>query len=179
MIHKSLMHKTLGVVSGSLPSAGRRVLGTAMAAWLSCGVLTASSDFSGRWTIDAKTRDEMAALAGTPTTPGIDNESLTVKQDARTLTVTRKSSTVETSVVYQLDGAESRNTNSSSGAIEVSKAVWVGDELRIETRRSGGVAAVTTQVWTLARRGLAIATTVASRPGAPPQKTTEYFRKAL
>lgn len=151
-----------------------------MAAWLfSCGVLAASSDFSGRWTIDTKTRDEMAALAGTPSQPGTDDESLTVKQDARTLTVTRKSSVVETSVVYHLDGVEGRNTNAGSGAIEVSKAVWVGEDLRIETRRSGGATTVTTQVWTLARRGLTIATTVATRPGAPPQKTTQYFRKAL
>jgi hypothetical protein len=151
-----------------------------MAAWLlSCGVLMASSDFSGRWTIDAKTRDEMAALAGIATPPGTDDESLTVKQDARTLTVTRRSSKVETSVVYQLDGTESRTTNAGSGAIEVSKAEWVGDDLRIETRRSGEATAVTTQVWTLARRGLAITTTVARQPAAPPGKTTQYFRKAL
>jgi hypothetical protein len=151
-----------------------------MAVWLlCCGILTASSDFSGRWTVDTKTRDEMAALAGTPSPPATDDEALTVKQDALTLTVTRKSSMGETSVVYNLDGTESRNTNAGSGPIEVSKAVWVGDDLRIETRRLGEAPAVTTQVWTLARRGLAIVTTAASRPGAPPQKTTQYFRKAL
>jgi hypothetical protein len=93
-----------------------------MVTWLlSCGVLTASGDFSGRWTVDAKTRDEMAALAGRPSTQDIDNESLTVKQDGRTLTVTCRSGTVDTSVVYQLDGSESRNTNPGSGSRDVQR----------------------------------------------------------
>jgi GTPase involved in cell partitioning and DNA repair len=82
----------------------------------------AGTDFSGTWKLDAS----KSTMPQGPGGGGGGGEvTLTVKQDAKTLTSTRKTERGETTTTYNLDGSES----SSEGRMGKSnhKVKWQGD----------------------------------------------------
>lgn len=88
-------------------------------------------NFSGKWTL---VPDPAApAPGGMP-----PSQTLTIVQDAKTLTVTRTIQMGAFTTVYNLDGSESKNTlNFNGNSIDqVSKTKWDGDKLVVNTTMS-------------------------------------------
>ena len=88
-------------------------------------------NFAGKWTL---VPDPAApATGGMPASP-----TLTIVQDAKTLTVTRTTQMGEFTTVYNLDGSESKNTlNFNGNSIDqVSKTKWDGEKLIVNTTMS-------------------------------------------
>jgi hypothetical protein len=88
-------------------------------------------NFAGKWTL---VPDPAApATGGMPPSP-----TLTIVQDAKTLTVTRTTQMGEFTTVYNLDGSESKNTlNFNGNSIDqVSKTKWDGEKLIVNTTMS-------------------------------------------
>jgi hypothetical protein len=100
----------------------------------------AKPDFSGKWVIDpppaagsaseGRAGGRGAGAAGFQ--PGFGPE-FTVKQDAKTVTITRGGQT--STLVYNLDGSESKNmvTRDGQQQEQVAKATWEGNKLTIVT----------------------------------------------
>src|SRR5205823_6602545 len=136
-----------------------RFLAAAMATILAATVnlgAQAKPDFSGKWKAvdplpaagNGKAVDPLPAAgnaaagrgggrgagraSGTGFQPGFGPE-FTVKQDAKTLTITRGGQT--TSLTYKLDGSESKNTVTRNGQQQeqIAKASWEGNTLVIVT----------------------------------------------
>jgi hypothetical protein len=121
-----------------------RVFAIAMATIVAVGVaLNAQGkpDFSGKWVMDpapaAPVGDAGARGAGgrgagaTGFQPGFGPE-FTIKQDAKTLTITRGQGSP---LVYNLDGSDSKNmvTRGGEQQAQVAKATWEGNKLVIAT----------------------------------------------
>jgi len=88
-------------------------------------------NFAGKWTL---VPDPAApAPGGMP-----PSQTLTIVQDAKTLTVTRTIQMGEFTTVYNLDGSESKNTlNFNGNSIDqVSKTKWDGEKLIVNTTMS-------------------------------------------
>lgn len=88
-------------------------------------------NFTGKWTL---VPDPAApAPGGMP-----PSQTLTIVQDAKTLTVTRTIQMGEFTTVYNLDGSESKNTlNFNGNSIDqVSKTKWDGEKLIVNTTMS-------------------------------------------
>jgi hypothetical protein len=88
-------------------------------------VSAAPADFSGTWTLDAA----KSTMPGGPGGGGGGGVvTLIVKQDAKTLTSTRKTERGEQTTIYTLD--DSKSTNKLTGRMEgtaVSTVKWQGD----------------------------------------------------
>jgi hypothetical protein len=101
----------------------------------------AKPDFSGKWVMDpppvapagdAAARGAAGRGAGaTGFQPGFGPE-FTIKQDAKTLTITRGQGSL---LVYNLDGSDSKNmvTRGGEQQAQVAKATWEGNKLVIAT----------------------------------------------
>ena len=88
-------------------------------------------NFAGKWTL---VPDPAApAPGGMP-----PSQTLTIVQDAKTLTVTRTIQMGEFTTVYNLDGSESKNTlNFNGNSIDqVSKTKWDAEKLIVNTTMS-------------------------------------------
>src|SRR5215208_4593529 len=88
-------------------------------------VSAAATDFSGTWKLNAAKSTMPQGGPGGGGAPG--EVTLTVKQDAKTLTSTRKTERGEQTNIYNLDGSEA--TNKLTGRMEgtaTSKAKWQG-----------------------------------------------------
>jgi hypothetical protein len=88
-------------------------------------------NFAGQWTL---VPDPAAPAAGGMSPSG----TLTIVQDAKTMTVTRTTQMGEFTTTYNLDGSESKNTlNINGNSIDqVSKTKWDGDKLIVNTTMS-------------------------------------------
>jgi hypothetical protein len=99
-------------------------------------VSAAPANFSGTWVLDAAKSTAAPGGGG-----GGGTVTLTVKQDDKTLTSTRKTERGEATNIYNLDGSPA--TNKLTGRMEgtaVSKTKWQGDgkilEINTETKAS-------------------------------------------
>jgi hypothetical protein len=95
------------------------------------GFAQASPNFAGKWTL---VPDPAApAPGGMP-----PSATMTIVQDAKTLTVTRTTPMGEFTNIYNLDGSESKNTlNFNGNSIDqVSKTKWDGEKLIVDTTMS-------------------------------------------
>jgi len=108
----------------------REALVIALALFVSAPVTLSAQarpDFSGKWILD--------------TTSGPAPEGaveLTVKQDAKTLTLTRRQGDQTTTEIHNLDGTETRETIQALGGTRerVSRATWDGNKLVINATLS-------------------------------------------
>jgi len=103
----------------------------------------AKPDFSGKWvavdplpaagTADAARGGGRGGGSGAGFQPGFGPE-FTVKQDAKTLTITRGAQT--SALTYKLDGSESKNTVTRDGQQQeqIATATWEGNTLVIVTQ---------------------------------------------
>jgi hypothetical protein len=88
-------------------------------------------DFAGKWTL---VPDPAApAPGGMP-----PSQTLTIVQDAKTMTVTRTTPVGEFTTTYNLDGSESKNTVNFNGNSfdQVSRTKWDGQKLIVNTTMS-------------------------------------------
>ena len=133
-----------------------------------------TTNFAGAWTIDWAKTDVANAVLGGPGEPHGAVITLTVAQDAQTLTVQQGS---HASRHYHLDGSES--TYPIAGAdgqtTQVARASWDGARLRIVIK---GLKGDTTSVWTLEHGDLQITTTGPSVNGVQPGSTALVFKKS-
>ena len=95
---------------------------------LSVGAFAQTPNFTGKWTV---VPDAASAGGGRG---GLGQEAV-IKQDEKTLTITRTTQMGEFTSTYNLDGSESKNTlNFQGNAIEqLSKARWDGGKLVVDT----------------------------------------------
>jgi hypothetical protein len=121
----------------------RRFVATAIASIVAVSVSLGAQtrpDFSGKWVMDPA---PAAATAGggrgagrgagpAGFQPGYGAE-ITIKQDDKTLTITRSGG--QSPLVYKLDGTDSKNmvTRDGQQQEQVAKAEWEGDKLAIVT----------------------------------------------
>jgi hypothetical protein len=89
-------------------------------------VSAAGTDFSGTWKLDASKSQLPQGPGGGGGAP--TDVTLTVKQDAKTITATRKTERGETTTTYNLDGSESKSemTGRMTGT-STHKTKWQGD----------------------------------------------------
>ena len=111
----------------------------------SAALAQAKTDFSGTWTFDEAKSDPAPARAGGGggggggrgggRMGGAPPTALTIKQSASELTMDRTTAQGAQTVIYKLDGSESKNTIGMGPA--TSKAVWDGPRLVINCSISG------------------------------------------
>lgn len=131
----------------------------------------AKADFSGTWTLDEAKSDPAPArggggggggrgggrMGGAPAT------ALTIKQTPAELTMDRTTAQGNQTVVFKLDGSESKNTIGPAPA--VSKATWDGDKVVIATtqtmqgRGGGEVTIESKEIYSVSGNVLTIETT--------------------
>ena len=87
-------------------------------------VSAAPADFSGTWVLDAA-KSTMPQGPGGGGGGGQGDVTLEVKQDAKTLTATRKTARGEQVTTYNLDGSET--TSESQRGKSTHKAKWQGE----------------------------------------------------
>jgi hypothetical protein len=102
-----------------------------IALFLSVSAFAQTPNFAGKWTA---VPDASSAGGGRG---GLGQEAV-IKQDEKTLTITRTTQMGEFTSTYNLDGSESKNTlNFQGNAIEqLSKAKWNGGKLTVDTSMS-------------------------------------------
>ncbi len=116
-----------------------------MAALVSCIALPtalqaqAKTDFSGTWTFDEAKSDPAPARAGGGGgrgggRGGAPATAMTIKQTGTDLSMDRTTAQGAQTVVFKLDGTESKNTIGMGPA--TSKAMWDGNKLVIDTNQS-------------------------------------------
>jgi hypothetical protein len=158
-----------------------RFFATASAAILAVGVSLAAQarlpDFSGKWVMDPPAAPAASADAGRGGRgggggfqPGFGAE-FTVKQDAKTLTITRGGQAKP--LIYNLDGSESKNSVTRDGQQQeqIANATWKGSKLAIVTQVNfQGQTAEQRRVLSLEAGNLVIEQTNPGRNGGPPIK---------
>jgi hypothetical protein len=115
---------------------------TALALFLALPSLVlaqAKTDFSGTWTLDEAKSDPAPARAGGGgrgggRMGGAPATAMTIKQTGTDLSMDRTTAQGAQTVVYKLDGSESKNTIGMGPA--TSKAVWDGPRLVITTNQT-------------------------------------------
>lgn len=115
-------------------------------------------DFSGTWTMDSTSgssaRDGGSALGNGPAK---------VTQTADALTIQRRMGDADVTLIYKLDGSESRNVMTVTGGQAVdsmSIAKWDGSRLSIVTKREmGGQVTESSELWSLEGGTLTLETT--------------------
>jgi hypothetical protein len=114
-------------------------------------------DFSGTWTVDAASAQ--AAGGG----GALGSGPATVRQTADALTIERTMGDDKVTLIYKLNGTESRNIVMGPGgqpADSVSTVKWDGPRLTIVTKQEmDGQVTESTQVWTLEGSTLTVETT--------------------
>jgi len=123
-------------------------------------VAQAHPDFSGTWLLDSKSLQM-----------GLTSLTLTVKQDAKTITVDQAAQTSmgdqKQTLVFNLDGTESKNTvTGPMGSIDMlATTTWAGDTLAVTVKADvQGQSLVQTDKWTLGadKKTLTVDRTVAA-----------------
>jgi hypothetical protein len=117
-------------------------------------------DFSGTWTMDSTSgssaRDGGSALGNGPAK---------VTQTADALTIQRRMGDADVTLIYKLDGSESRNVMTVTGGQAVdsmSIAKWEGSRLSIVSKREmGGQVTESSELWSLEGGTLTLETTSA------------------
>jgi hypothetical protein len=133
------------------------VLAVATVAWAQ------KPDFSGTWTLDPASAP--AAGGGGGGGGALGNGPATVKQTADTLTIERTLGDDKVTLIYKLDGTDSRNMMMGRGgqqADSLSTAKWDGPKLTIVTKQEmGGQVTESTQIWILEGGTLTVESTSA------------------
>ena len=121
------------------------------------GAVAQTPDFSGAWKLDP---------ASAPAADGsaLGKGPATVKQTAAALTIERTVGGAKVTLVYKLDGSDSRNMMMSRVGDPVdslSTAKWAGPKLTIVTKQeeAGGQVAEFTEAWTVEGSTLTVETT--------------------
>lgn len=144
----------------------------ALAMLLPATAVAQTPNFTGKWTAD-------------PAAPGGGRGGLgqqaTIKQDEKTLTVTRTTQMGEFTSTYNLDGSESKNTlNFQGNAIEqLSKAKWDGGKLVVDTRMTfdGNPIQVSMTMALDAAGNLVVESTRPDAQGGGPVTTKVSYKK--
>jgi len=149
----------------------------------SAALAQAKTDFSGTWTFDEAKSDPAPARAGGGGgggggrggggRGGAPATALTIKQTASDLTMDRTTAQGAQTVVYKLDGSESKNTIGMGPA--TSKAVWDGPRLVITTNqtvqgRGGEITIDSKDVYSVQGGVLTVETTRTTPAGAQTRK---------
>jgi hypothetical protein len=141
-------------------------------------------NFSGKWTMQV---DPNAAGGGGGGRMGGGGrggfgQEFTAVQDAKTLTITRTTQNGEIKTVYNLDGSESKNTQSMGGndVTSSSKAMWMGSKLMITTTTEfNGNSRETKMTLSIDGSGnLLVETTSPGRGGGDPVTRTSTYTKS-
>jgi hypothetical protein len=133
------------------------ILAVATVAWAQ------KPDFSGTWTLDPASAPAAGGGSGRGGGDGaLGNGPARVKQTADALTIERTMGDATVTLIYKLDGTESRNMMMGGGgepADSISTAKWDGSKLTIVTKQEmGGQLTEYTQVWTLEGSTLTVET---------------------
>ena len=141
----------------------------------------AKPDFSGTWTFDEAKSDPAPARAGGGggggrgggRMGGAPATALTIKQTAAELTMDRTTAQGAQTVVYKLDGSESKNTIGMGPA--TSKAAWDGSKIVIATTqtvqgRGGEITIDSKDIFSVDGKILTIETTRNTPAGAQTRK---------
>lgn len=93
-------------------------------------------DFSGTWTLDAS-KSEMPQMGrmGGERMGRMGEMTLTIKQNAETLTIDQKMGQMSRTLTYKLDGSESTNPGMRGGEVK-STSKWDGDKLVTESTQT-------------------------------------------
>jgi hypothetical protein len=142
----------------------------------------AKPDFSGTWTFDEAKSDPAPARAGGGgggggrgggRMGGAPATALTIKQTAAELTMDKTTAQGAQTVVYKLDGSESKNTIGMGPA--TSKAAWDGSKIVIATTqtvqgRGGEITIDSKDIYSVEGNTLTIETTRNTPAGAQTRK---------
>lgn len=146
----------------------------AVTLFASTGSAQAKVNFAGKWIVVDSTTLGRGGRGGLGPT-------VTVLQDAGTLTVTRVGPNGEIKSIYKLDGTESKNTIMMGGnSIEqTSKTMWMSDTLMVtNSRLVSGATQETVMNFYIDKTGnLVVATTAPPRGGGPVTKQTVVYKK--
>lgn len=136
----------------------------------------ARPDFSGSWTLDAEKSVMGRMGGGGGRGGGAGMAALTVTVSGSTMTATREGMNGPVSMVYKLDGAESRNMQMGRGgnAEVVYKSRW--DGAKLVTTITGGMGTATETRWLDADGTMIVETVRTGRNGAP-MTTKLVYRK--
>jgi len=112
------------------------LLGVAAVAFVASSAFAQATSFAGTWNMVQDPAQQQAAGGGGRGGRGGLGPTITIAQDAKTLTITRTTQNGEVKTVYNLDGSESKNTvQGRGGAMEqVSTAKWEGANLVVTTK---------------------------------------------
>jgi hypothetical protein len=157
-------------------------LGTAAIVMMATSVFAQAPDFSGTWTVDAEKTAAMApagAAAGGGGGGGGRGGGrggggpVTLKQDAKVLTITRTMGENQVVTTYNLDGSPSKNAGrGAGGATEVSStAKWDGAKLVVTSDNGQTVTYSMDGAW------LVQTTTRPGQDGGPARTTAVYYKK--
>ena len=145
------------------------VLGAVAVASVGTPAFAQVPDFSGHWVLQV----DAGAPAGVVGNGGVLVErrpakELTLKQDAKTLTLSRVGPNGEMKTVYTLDGTESRTTPTGGAAREViSSAKWDGSKLIIIVKRDiDGTTLTNSSTWWMDGANLKIETRTVETTGS-------------
>ena len=143
----------------------------------------AKTDFSGTWSFDEAKSDPAPARAGGGggggggrgggRMGGAPATAMTIKQTAADLSMDRTTAQGAQTVVYKLDGTDSRNTIGMGPA--TSKAVWDGPRLVITTTqtvqgRGGEITITSKEIYSVSGNILTIETTRTTPAGDQTRK---------
>jgi hypothetical protein len=145
---------------------------------LTAGLVSAQTpNFSGKWTCtDCPAPGGGGGGGGRGGGGGGLGPEFTATQDAATLKIDRTMGQNAVSMVYKLDGSESKNMTMGRGGQteQVSKAAWTGGKLVISTTIPNGV-----RTMTLSMEGgnLVVETLQPARDGGPGTPVKRTYKK--
>ena len=153
----------------------------------SLALAQAKPDLSGTWTFDEAKSDPAPARAGGGgggggrgggRMGGAPATAMTIKQSAAELTMDRTTAQGAQTVVYKLDGSESKNTIGPGPA--TSKAMWDGNKLVVTTTqtvqgRGGEITINSKDIYTVQGNVLTIETT-RTTPGGDQTRKLIYTK---
>lgn len=151
-------------------------LGTAAVVLMAASVYAQTPDFSGTWTLDAeKTAAANPNMGGRGGRGG--GGAMVLKQDAKTLTITRTMGENQMVTTYNLDGSPSKNQGmggrqGGGAAMEItSTAKWDGAKLVVTNSNGQTVTYHMDGAWLIAT------TTRPGRNGGPATTSAQYYKK--
>lgn len=151
-------------------------LGTAAVVLMAASVYAQAPDFSGTWTLDAEKTAAANPNAGGGRGGGMGGgrgaAPMVLKQDAKTLTITRTMGENQVVTTYNLDGSPSKNQGMGRGGGEItSTAKWDGAKLVVTNSNGGTVTYSMDGAW------LVQSTVNPGREGGPATTRVAYYKK--
>ena len=132
--------------------------------------------YAGKWTVLDSASLGRGGRGGLGST-------VTIVQDAGTLTIVRAGPNGEIKSVYKLDGTESKNTMMMGGnSIEMaSKTMWMKDTLMVTNSRlvNGATQETVMNLYFDASGNLVVATTAPPRGGTPVTTMKVVYKKGM